>query len=154
MGIQQATTTGSPTDYWTIDAFESFTNGWWSGALYGFDYVPGPGDGSPISTGHWYGVDQTNTIWVVPVANMDSGHTTSFTVSSRPSMRPRNIRYSARKSRLYVPTMADCAVVEINPSSNTVTNTFTNFDVPWDILDTGTEIVAVQLGNNGLKKVV
>jgi len=51
-------------------------------------------------------------------------------------MRPYRIRYVPFKQRLYVPTMADNAVIEINPTDNSVTNVFTGFDIPWDIVTT------------------
>ena len=50
--------------------------------------------------------------------------------------------------------MDDGAVVEIDPLTNNVTAIYTGFDCPWDILDTGSQVFAIQLGVVGLKKVL
>jgi hypothetical protein len=85
----------------------------------------------------------------------DSPFTTAtFELPFAPLRKPRRIRYVAFKDRLYIPTVMDNCVIEINPSDNSVTNTFEDFDVPYDIVATDAHVYAVQLGGVGLKLVV
>jgi hypothetical protein len=128
-----------------IPDFMVFANGWYDGCVYGFDLA--------TSNNTFYMVTKTNVIYTVPFATPDNAHVSSFTISSRKGMRPRNIRYVGFKSRLYIPTMSDNAVLEVNPATNTVTNTFTGFDCPWDIVATDSKVFAIQLGKVGLKEV-
>lgn len=142
MGLQNATL---GTGFFEVPAFISFTNGWYSGAVYGADYVP--------SNDLFYMATASNIIATCPKSSPSNGSVSTFTISQRPDMSPRNIRLSPINGHLYIPTMRDNCVIELDPSSNTVVNVFNNFDCPWDIVFTDAKVFAIQLGKIGLKEV-
>jgi hypothetical protein len=87
----------------------------------------------------------------------DSPFTTAtFQLPAAAFRKPRRIRYAAFNDRLYLPTVLDNCVIEIDPGDNSVTNTFEGFDVPYDIVvnETDEKVFAVQLGSKPLKLVV
>lgn len=110
--------------------------------FYGFDYVPAV-DTFFIST---------RTTKLILMNKSTQVFTTKDLVASRPGMLPRMAKYVPWKSRVYLPTMTDNAVVEVDVTG-TVTNVYTGFDCPFDILDTGTKVFAIQLGGTPLKLV-
>lgn len=128
-----------------VPALVHQSHGWYDGMVYGLDFCS--------SNGLFYMVTKTNVVYTVPISSAVAASCASFTISGRPDMRPRNIRYSSRKNRLYIPTMSDNAVVEVDPTTNTVSNIFVGFDAPWDIVDTGSSIYAVSLGKTPLQLV-
>ncbi len=134
--MASAVTSGSSFNVTTYDYGSS------AFAFYGFDYVPS--------------VDSFFIATRTPNLMLMNRTTQAFTLIdlslSRPNMKPRLARFLSRKSRIYLPTMIDNAVVEVN-TAGTVTNVFTGFDCPWDVFDTGSKVFAVQLGKAGLKQV-
>ncbi len=95
------------------------------GCVRGFDYCP--------SNTKIYITTGTNEI--ATILRRTPYTVAKFSLSPTPA-HPHHLRYVAHKSRIYIPTMQDNTVIELNPSTNTVTNIFTGFDLPWDIVTT------------------
>jgi len=128
-----------------------------SGGVYGLELCP-------ANNNTLYGVTRSPLIITIPsnvTPNQNSYNPTptpdpsfgSFTLA-RSTAKPRSIKWVPYKSRLYIPTMQDNAVLELDPTGNTVTNTFTGFDIPYRIVDTGAKVFALQLGPTGGLKLV
>lgn len=111
-----------------------------TGGVYGFAYCP--------TDDNFYMVTRSADLLLLNKTTPLGG----FTVKSIGAVKPRNIRYVPHRGTLFVPTMENNTVLEI-AVGGTVSNTFTGFDLPWDIVDTGSKVFAVQLGKVGLKQV-
>ena len=122
---------------------------WPAGAVYAVAYCP--------ATNLIYGVCCNSTIAIAARTGFSTWPLGNFTPAffdlGRPTAQPRNIRWVAPNSRFYIPTGPDNAVIEYDPVNAVVTNVFTGFDQPYDIVSTPEGVFAVQLGIAPLKKV-
>jgi hypothetical protein len=103
-----------------------------------------------------YGITYySGKIWIVTrgplIYTVDTGDLSVDSIDiGFPFATPRNIR--AALGFLWVPTMADDRVIQINPDG-TIEDVHTGFDQPWDIFATDSVVWAMQLGSIAIKRV-
>lgn len=140
-GIGSLGAQGSYIYYYSTNTDGHFTLG---GAAYAIEYAP--------TSNLFFLVTRSTDLLTMSKANPNGGFTLKSLAASRPNAKPRNIKYVSYKDKLYIPTMQDNAVIEVDTFGN-VTHVFTGFDIPWNIVDTGSKVFAVQLGSQGLRLV-
>lgn len=101
-----------------------------------------------------YAVDGTSILISASVADMlGAGGINAPINTGEAAANPRRIKYCALDGYIYVPGWNSNSIIVINPATDTVVATKTGFNLPWDIVITGSKKFAVQNSGQGLKEI-
>jgi hypothetical protein len=104
---------------------------------------------SPI-TSAGYAVTVTGKLIKVPVANF----ATRSIIAGVSTLGAVRLKFNANDNLIYIPTWSNDTVIVYDPSSDTVSNTKTGFNSPFDVVFTPTKKWAVQNSPKALKEIV
>ena len=118
------------------------TSGSFTKKVVGLCYCP--------DTDKYYAVDNTSILVTLEaldftaIGSINTGEATA---------NPRRIKFNPNTGYLYVPGWASNSVIVIDPVLETVVETQTDFNQPWDVVITPTKMFAVQNAPIGLREI-